>query len=107
MAEIPKLGYEIVVDHRESSKKCTILPLRYREDFHIRRFKRDQIQAPFTGEVLLHPDGITLDQLDAEFKKTVTSIAALDCIWRRLETIMNGMGACEGASISSGLISVF
>jgi pre-rRNA-processing protein TSR3 len=80
--------YEIIVDHSETSKKCTILPLRYRDDFSIRRYKPKKVLPPLTADVLLHPDGISLDQLA---KPDTTKIAALDCIWRRLEAIMKCM----------------
>ncbi len=82
------LKYEVVVDHKETAKKCTILPLRYRSDFTISRFNGDKLREPFKAEVLLHPDGETLDKISLP---KVTAIAALDCVWRRLETILNGV----------------
>ena len=86
------MNYEVIVDHKETAKKCTILPLRYREDFQISRFHGDKFKGPLTADVLLHPDGVSMDQLEPAVKKSVTKIAALDCVWRRLEMIVRGIG---------------
>ncbi len=82
------LKYEIIVDHSETSKKCTILPLSYRDDFSIRRYVPNRVLMPLSADVLLHPDGVPLDQLS---KPKAIKIAALDCIWRRLEAILKGL----------------
>jgi len=86
------MNYEVIVDHKETAKKCTILPLRYREDFRIARFRGESFEGPLTADILLHPDGISMDKLASPLKDTVTKIAALDCVWRRLETIVRGIG---------------
>jgi ribosome biogenesis protein Tsr3 len=82
------LKYEIIVDHNETSKKCTILPLRDRQDFCIRRYAPHKVMPPLIADVLLHPDGVPMDQLK---RNGDTKIAALDCIWRRLEAILKNM----------------
>jgi pre-rRNA-processing protein TSR3 len=76
--------YEIIVDHTESSNKCTILPLAYRDDFLI---VRGQLERPFATTLLLHPDGIDLSQAKPNVTE-VTGLGAIDCIWRRLEQIL-------------------
>jgi len=81
------LHYEIVVDHTEKSKQCTILPLRDREDFKITRFRATNPPRKLSSDILLHPDGISLAELRSP--DSITKIAALDCIWRRLNTILN------------------
>ena len=80
------LHYEIVVDHTEKSKQCTILPLRDRADFKITRFRATNPPRKLSADILLHPDGISLAELRSD---SITKIAALDCIWRRLNTILN------------------
>ena len=82
------LNYEIIVDHGESSNKCTILPLAYRTDFHILRGSTDQ---PLRSEILLHPDGQDLGELKSTLSG-VTTIAAIDCVWRRLNPILARLG---------------
>lgn len=76
------LQYEIIVDHSETANKCTILPLAYRDDFHIMRSPQT-----LTADILLHPDGIPLPgPLPAS--QPVQRLAAIDCVWRRLEPIL-------------------
>lgn len=78
------LHYEIMVDHSESSNKCTILPLAYRTDFTIIRGWSEQ---PLRSQILLHPNGPHPTEI-RQALSAATSIAAIDCIWRRLEPIM-------------------
>ncbi len=78
------MRYEVFVDHGETPNRCTILPLSYRSDFDI---LRQSFQEPLKSEVLLHPDGIDLSELRTT-RPQVTSLAALDCIWRRLEPLL-------------------
>jgi pre-rRNA-processing protein TSR3 len=78
------LKYEIIVDHGESSNKCTILPLTYRPDFRILRGSK---AMGLDSEILLHPEGTPLDQL-TQLRGTVQTVAAIDCVWRRLDPIL-------------------
>jgi len=80
------MRYEILVDHGETANKCTIVPLSYRTDFAIRRFPRGELIKGFTADILLHPDGIPLDQLRTT---NAASLAAIDCIWKRLSPIIH------------------
>jgi ribosome biogenesis protein Tsr3 len=82
-----KLKYEILVDHGETSNKCTIMPLSYRSDFVIRRFPRGQPIPAFKARWLLHPDGIPLNQVTSADASDIGGIGAVDCVWRRLEPI--------------------
>jgi len=78
--------YEILVDHGETTNKCTILPLAYRTDFAITRYRGPGIHR-LTAPLLLHPDGQPLDKMNP----AAAGIAAIDCIWRRLQPIVNGL----------------
>jgi pre-rRNA-processing protein TSR3 len=80
------LRYEIIVDHGESSNKCTILPLSYRPDFVLLRGSTDK---PLLSEILLHPDGLPFDELKST---KISTVAAIDCVWRRLTPILNRLG---------------
>ena len=80
--------YEIIVDHNETKKQCTILPLSDRPDFLIRRYKPNKPLSPLNADVLLHPEGTPLNLIPNQNTKT---LAALDCIWRRLEAITNSL----------------
>lgn len=79
--------YEILVDHSETANKCTIMPLFYREDFAIRRVASSLVLPAFNATILLHPDGESLDQVAAT-SPPITSIALIDCVWRRLDPLL-------------------
>lgn len=78
------LVYDIVVDHGETSNKCTILPLAYRSDFNIMRGDKARTLA---ADILLHPEGVPLQSLNRE-EFPVQRLAAIDCVWRRLSPIL-------------------
>lgn len=80
------LVYEVYVDHGETPNRCTILPLAYRSDFTILRRK---FLNPLISEVLLHPEGILLSEIDKSIK--VSSLAAIDCVWRRLDPLVQSL----------------
>ncbi|MFN2428162.1 MAG: hypothetical protein ABR587_17140 [Candidatus Binatia bacterium] len=84
------MRYEILVDRTERPKKCSILPLAYRSDFHIVRFDRRKAIAPLTGDLLLHPDGVPLSTLTpGELPASdALVLSAVDCNWIRLETVL-------------------
>jgi len=81
--------YEILVDHGETANKCTVLPLRYRSDFLIRRFKKDGPVKAFRADFLLHPDGDRLDQMPPPASGTACVVGLIDCVWRRLAPIIS------------------
>ncbi len=78
------LEYEIIVDHSETANKCTILPLSYRADFHI---DRRRLSHTLSADILLHPNGLPLPQF-IMVQPRVQRLAAIDCIWRRLDPIL-------------------
>jgi pre-rRNA-processing protein TSR3 len=98
------LEYEIIVDHGETSNKCTILPLRYRSDFHI-----SQVPKGFSleADILLHPQGLPLHNF-VDSRPTIGRVAAIDCIWRRLEPILQRIHAPQiQVSIPDGFVSAY
>ena len=84
------MRYEILVDRTERPKKCSILPLAYRDDFRIVRFDRRRSIAPLTGSLLLHPDGVPLSKstVDGLASREAIVLCAIDCNWKRLETVI-------------------
>jgi pre-rRNA-processing protein TSR3 len=82
--------YEILVDRTESPNKCSILPLAYREDFRIVRFDRRYPIGALTGNLLLHPDGVPLDEWMREPGRGADAavLSAVDCNWKRLTRIL-------------------
>jgi ribosome biogenesis protein Tsr3 len=89
------MQYEILIDHSERANKCTILPLGYREDFCLARVPQHKIPTinpvipKLKSVLLLHPDGIDITTLSNKPLSTHSSIAAIDCVWRRLDPIMS------------------
>lgn len=68
------------MDKKENPRKCTILPLKERDDIAIRYFKRQAPIPAFSSEVLLHVDGEDMSRV----KDSVRSIALIDCNWRKV-----------------------
>ncbi len=98
------LEYEIIVDHGETSNKCTILPLRYRHDFHI-----SQVPGSFSleAEILLHPEGLALNEF-VKSKPAIRRLAAVDCVWRRLDPILQVIHAPQSrVSIPAGFVTAY
>ncbi len=79
------MQYEILMDKKENPRKCTILPLKHRQDFQIRYFRGDAPIAPFQATVLLHIDGENLANLR---KEKICSLALIDCNWKKVEPTM-------------------
>lgn len=81
------MNYEILIDKRENKKQCSIYPLKERKDFQLRYFDRGASPLdPFTADVLLHVDGVSLDKWNEERPdETVKSLAVIDCTWKRVE----------------------
>lgn len=82
------MRYEVILDSGETPNKCTIAPLAHRPDFHIFRVSKSLALGPFSSTVLLHPEGICMTQVGSSLG-TVTGIASIDCIWRRLPGLLN------------------
>ncbi len=89
------LSFEILIDHSETSNKCTILPLSYRPDFKITRFPRQITAKPprlrLQSQLLLHPAGTPINDYMRDRPAFAGSLAAIDCIWRRLDPIINAI----------------
>jgi ribosome biogenesis protein Tsr3 len=84
---LPVLSYEIFVDHGETPNRCTVLPLAYRSDFTL---LKKRFLAPLAADILLHPDGLPLNEFDQE-RGRVTRLAAIDCVWKRLDPLVRSL----------------
>jgi len=80
--------YEVIIDGGETPNKCTIAPLAYRTDFHLIPAKGKKVLAPLKSSLLLHHQGDCLTALAESCAKPV-GIASIDCVWRRLDTLLN------------------
>jgi pre-rRNA-processing protein TSR3 len=78
--------YEIIIDSGETSNKCTIAPLADRIDFSLFRVKGNNRLGPLRSPILLHHEGQCLTQIRET--ETVTGIASVDCVWRRLDILI-------------------
>lgn len=85
------MQYEVLIDKRENKKQCTIHPLKDRADFRLRYFDRGSAPLePFSAEVLLHVDGISLDEWpERGARQNVRSLAVVDCTWKHVEPTLN------------------
>lgn len=82
--------FEVLVDRVETRKKCTILPLGYREDFRIKRFRRGQPLPPLCADLFLHLRGAPLDELVRDgLVADVRCLGLLDCQWGRCDAILS------------------
>lgn len=79
------LHYEILVDKLENPRKCTIQPLKGREDFSFRYFSGNKPIAPFTADCLLHIDGECLSKLS---RGSLKSLALIDCTWKKVPGVL-------------------
>jgi pre-rRNA-processing protein TSR3 len=73
--------YEILIDRKENPKKCTIHPIKSREDFLVRYFSKNQKIPAFQSDCLLHVDGEDLSLLKNQKWKT---LGLIDCTWRKV-----------------------
>lgn len=101
------MQFEIIVDHGETANKCTIVPLIYRDDFTIRRTPAGGKTFELASPLLLHPDGIPLNQFT--FETRPSGIAAIDCVWRRLSPILSQLVGSEPqwVSIPSDFVTAY
>jgi pre-rRNA-processing protein TSR3 len=79
--------YEVIIDSGETPNKCTIAPLSFRTDFNLIRVKGEGPIGPLKSQVLLHHEGQCLTVIRNLMIQT-QGIASIDCIWRRLDTII-------------------
>ncbi|HYC54351.1 MAG TPA: methyltransferase [Candidatus Binatia bacterium] len=92
------MRYEILVDRTEKPAKCSILPLAYRADVRIVRFDRRRTLPTLTGSLLLHPDGMPLNEIAVTDAET-TVLCAIDCNWRRLAPIIARLDAPQARHV--------
>lgn len=79
--------FEVVLDSGETANKCTIAPLVGRNDFMIYPVKGAASMGPLRSTVLLHHEGESILNL-ANDLASITGIAAIDCVWKRLDPIL-------------------
>jgi pre-rRNA-processing protein TSR3 len=72
----------ILRDPRESTKKCSLTPLRGHEHVRFVNYHRDRRLAA-DGRLLLHPDGEELTIADRG-----RSLLLIDCAWRRVPQLL-------------------
>ena len=72
----------ILRDPRESTKKCSLTPLRGMSGVRFVDFKRGR-RVDGSDRILLHPDGDPLDGADQ-----AAGLLLLDCSWRRVPSLL-------------------
>jgi ribosome biogenesis protein Tsr3 len=77
--------YEVILDSGETANKCTIAPLSDRPDFRMFHVRAGAVLGPLRSPLLLHPDG---ECLTAFANSKASGVAAIDCVWRRLEPLL-------------------
>ncbi|MCO5143208.1 MAG: hypothetical protein M9962_08980 [Oligoflexia bacterium] len=78
------MKFEILIDKKENPHKCTIHPLKSREDFSIRYFSKNQKIQAFQADCLLHIDGQCLSNVSNNFQ----SLGLIDCTWRKVSGVL-------------------
>lgn len=76
----------ILRDPRESTKKCSLTPLRGMSGVRFVNYDRDR-RVDARGRILLHPDG---DEIGAEDRGR--SLLLVDCAWRRVGDLLATVG---------------
>lgn len=79
------MRYEVLVDKLENPRKCTIQPLRGREDFTFRFFSGNQPIPAFGADCLLHIDGECLSGVP---RGSLRSLALIDCTWKKVPGVL-------------------
>ncbi len=79
------MHYEILIDKLENPRKCTIHPLKGREDFRFRYFSGSKPIAAFQAACLLHIDGEDLATLP---RNSMDSLALIDCTWKKVPGVL-------------------
>lgn len=75
----------ILRDPRESTRKCSLTPLRGRPGVEFVHF-RPGLRLDASGRLLLHPDGEELSPADAG-----SGLLLVDCSWRRLPRLLQAI----------------
>ncbi|MBM4253366.1 MAG: DUF367 domain-containing protein [Deltaproteobacteria bacterium] len=82
------MRFQVLVDRSERINKCTILPLADHPAMEIVRYHRGRPIPALSGEMLLHPDGVSLDAVASSQRHEVNVLAAIDCTWKRLGAVL-------------------
>ncbi|MBI2711722.1 MAG: hypothetical protein HYX41_02500 [Bdellovibrio sp.] len=104
------MRYEIVIDAGETPNKCTIAPLASRADFKLIRVRGAVgLLGPFEVPYLLHPDGTCLTELVKNEAHLPSGIAAIDCVWNRLDYLISKVAAPlpRLASLPKGFVTAY
>jgi rRNA small subunit aminocarboxypropyltransferase len=90
--------------NKESPKKCSLTPLREREEWPIRWIHCSIGDAVEVGEVtLLHPDGDPLGPAD-----TTRPLLLIDSSWRDLPRVLRGVsGTLHKRRLPEGLVTAY
>jgi len=80
------IRFEVLMDKLENPRKCTVDPIKDHPAILIRRYGGPAPIAKIGADILLHIDGPDLPDLVRE--KKVSSIAVIDCIWKRVDFAM-------------------
>ena len=72
----------ILRDPRESTKKCSLTPLRGKPSIDFVRYDRER-RVPVGERVLLHPEGELLSEADRG-----RDLLLVDCAWRRVPSLL-------------------
>jgi len=72
----------VLRDPRESSRKCSLTPLRGMAGVRFLAYHRDR-EVDAAGRILLHPDGEVLTAADAG-----KGLLLVDCAWRRVPALL-------------------
>jgi len=72
----------ILRDPRESTKKCSLTPLRGKPSIEFVRYDRER-RVPVGERILLHPEGELLSEADRG-----RDLLLVDCAWRRVDSLL-------------------
>jgi pre-rRNA-processing protein TSR3 len=72
----------ILRDPRESTKKCSLTPLRGKPAIEFVRYDRER-RVPVGERILLHPEGELLSAADRD-----RDLLLVDCAWRRVDSLL-------------------
>lgn len=99
--------YEVILDSGETANKCTIAPLESRPDFRLFRVKGAAPIGPLQSEIILHHEGEDITGVLSS--KKILGIAAVDCVWKRLPTLLKRVQGAEPrpVRIPSGFVTAY
>jgi pre-rRNA-processing protein TSR3 len=78
----------ILRDPRESTRKCSLTPLRGRPGIVIIEYHPERT-LDAAGRILLHPEAEVLTSGDAVGRDGAPGLLLLDCAWRRVDQLLS------------------